>query len=62
LRKDLIYHFVVSAVLAYFLGFAIALTIGILKEYLWDDKMKKGTPDIYDIYADTVGCWLGVLL
>ena len=62
LRKDLVYHFVASAILSAIFGFEIALTTGILKELLWDRYMEQGTEDINDIYADVLGCWVGVLV
>jgi hypothetical protein len=33
----------------------IALLIGGAKEYIWDYKMGKGTPDWYDMLANTLG-------
>jgi hypothetical protein len=33
----------------------IALLIGGAKEYIWDYKMKKGTPEWNDMFANALG-------
>jgi hypothetical protein len=56
-------HFLVSALLLMYLAqflslpdaTIIALLIGGAKEYVWDYKMKKGTPDWYDTFANALG-------
>jgi hypothetical protein len=56
-------HFSVSALLLMYIAqflpllyaTTIALLIGGAKEYIWDYKMKKGTPDWYDMFANTLG-------
>lgn len=41
-------------------AFVIALGVGFLKEYI--DKKKGGTYDPYDIIADFIGCFLGLVI
>jgi hypothetical protein len=56
-------HFLVSALLLMYLAqflpllyaTIIALLIGGAKEYIWDYKMKKGTPEWNDMFANTLG-------
>ena len=70
-------HFLISALMLMYLAeffslmyaTLIALVIGGAKEYIWDYKMKKGTSDWYDMFANTLGVivslgvvWVGRLL
>ena len=60
---DKLLHFLVSALILMYLAqflppiyaTIIALLIGGAKEYIWDYKMKKGTPEWYDMFANTLG-------
>ena len=60
---DKLLHFLGSALLLMYLAqflslpdaTIIALFIGAAKEYIWDYKMKKGTPDWYDMFVNTLG-------
>ena len=47
---------------AFYIGFGIAITIGIVKEYLDSTDPSRHTEDINDIYADFGGATLGSLL
>ena len=40
----------------------LTLLIGGAKEYIWDYKMKKGTPDWYDMFADTLGVLVSLVV
>lgn len=78
LRKDLILHAGVSAVILVLLfnilmlgmapscamGWAvfITLTIGLIKEYWIDDILRDSVADIQDLYADMVGVIIGVIV
>lgn len=78
LRKDLIIHAGVSAVILVLLfnilalimfpmsamlwSVFITLMIGIIKEYLVDDVLRDSTPDIQDLYADLAGVIIGVIV
>ncbi len=78
LRKDLILHAGVSAVILVLLfniltlGMAsscamawsvfITLTIGLIKEYWVDDILRDSTADIQDLYADVAGVIIGVIV
>ena len=78
LRKDLILHAGVSAVILVLLfniltlGIAssrampwavfITLTIGLIKEYWIDDILRDSTADIQDLYADIAGVIIGVIV
>ena len=77
IRKDLIIHAGVSAVmfvlifnllcLCMFPSFAalwstfITLSIGTLKEYLVDKVIRGSYADVQDLYADAIGTMLGVI-
>ena len=78
LRKDLILHAGVSAIILVLLfniltlGIAssramawavfITLTIGLIKEYWIDDILRDSTADIQDLYADIAGVIIGVIV
>ena len=78
LRKDLILHAGVSAVILVLLfniltlgmtsAFAmvcavfITLMIGLFKEYWIDDILRDSTVDIQDLYADAAGVIIGVIV
>lgn len=78
LRKDLIIHAGVSAVILVLLfnilalimfplsavlwSVFITLMIGIIKEYLVDDVLRDSKADIQDLYADIVGVIIGVIV
>jgi len=44
-----------------FVGWAVALAIGILKEFLWDKFLKKGTFSVADLAADFIGSATGLV-
>lgn len=78
LRKDLIIHAGVSAVILVLLfnilalilaplsamlwAVFITLMIGTIKEYLIDDVLRDSTADIQDLYADVAGVVIGVIV
>lgn len=78
LRKDLILHAGVSAIIlvllfnilmlgmtpsfAMLLAVFITLTIGLIKEYWIDDILRDSVADIQDLYADAVGVIIGVIV
>lgn len=78
LRKDLILHAGVSAVIlvllfnilmlgitpsfAMLLAVFITLNIGLIKEYWIDDILRDSVADIQDLYADAVGVIIGVIV
>ena len=78
LRKDLILHAGVSAVIlvllfniltlgmtsafAMLLAVFITLTIGLIKEYWIDDILRDSVADIQDLYADVAGVIIGVIV
>lgn len=78
LRKDLIIHAGVSAVILVLLfnilalilsplsamlwGVFITLMIGTVKEYLIDDILRDSTASVQDLYADMVGVIIGVIV
>lgn len=78
LRKDLILHAGVSAVILVLLfniltlGIAssramawavfITLTIGLIKEYWIDDILRDSTADVQDLCADMAGVIIGVIV
>lgn len=37
------------------LAFLLSLSLGVLKELVWDLWMKKGEPDIYDVVYNIIG-------
>lgn len=43
-------------------GLAAAILIGVLKEAVWDNWLKKGTDDKYDMYATALGGVFGALV
>ena len=43
-------------------GFAAAVLIGVLKEAVWDNWLKKGTDDKYDVIATALGGAFGALV
>ena len=63
-------HILVSLVLCAVLGVflplwaavIIALSVGFIKELVWDLWMEKGTAEWRDIVSDAVGILLGVLI
>ena len=63
IQPDKQLHFLGSALLLMYLAqflpllyaTTIALLIGGAKEYIWDYKMKKGTPDWNDMFANALG-------
>lgn len=78
LRKDLIIHAGVSAVILVLLfnilalimfplsamlwSIFITLMIGTIKEYLVDDVLRDSAADIQDLYADLAGVIIGVIV
>lgn len=78
LRKDLILHAGVSAVIlvllfniltlvitplfAMVLSVFMTLNIGLIKEYWIDYILRDSTVDIQDLYADAVGVIIGVIV
>jgi len=46
----------------FFSGFFIAVLAGILKEYVWDKKLKKGTFEVADILYTALGGAMGLTL
>ena len=78
LRKDLILHAGVSAVIlvllfnilmlgmtpsfAMLLAVFITLMIGLFKEYWIDDILRNSVADIQDLYADIAGVIIGVIV
>ena len=78
LRKDLILHAGVSAVIfvllfnilmlgmtpsfAMLLAVFITLTIGLIQEYWIDDILRDSVADIQDLYADIAGVIIGVIV
>jgi len=59
---DKYWHFVVSFFLCLMFGFMFAMSVGVLKELLFDNYLDGGCADIEDIYADWYGCILGALV
>ena len=41
------------------IGFALMFTIGLLKEFVYDRKFNKGQFELYDIFANWIGCMVG---
>ena len=39
-RKDQVIHCIVSTILCYLLGFPVAITVGVLKEAIWDKAIQ----------------------
>lgn len=78
LRKDLILHAGVSAVIlvllfnilmlgitpsfAMLLAVFMTLNIGLIKEYWIDDILRDSVADIQDLYADIAGVIIGVIV
>lgn len=68
--QDGLAHILVSLVLCAVLGVflplwaavLIALSVGFIKELVWDLWMEKGTAEWRDIVSDAVGILLGVLI
>ena len=70
-QKDKQYHFIGSAILAivfYVLSqsmlgaIVIAIGIGAVKELYHDLYLNKGTPDWYDMLANSLGVIFGIIL
>ena len=70
-QKDKQYHFLGSAILAivfYALtqsiigAIVIAIGIGAVKELYHDLYLNRGTPDIYDMLANSIGVIFGIIL
>ena len=70
-QKDKQYHFVGSAILAivfYMLTQSIlgtivmAIGVGAVKELFYDLYLNRGTPDIYDMLANSIGVIFGIIL
>jgi hypothetical protein len=63
IQPDKQLHFLVSALLLIYLAqfmpllyaTILALLIGGAKEYVWDYKLGKGTPEWYDMFANALG-------
>lgn len=62
MMKDKLYHFFVGAWLGFFLinispfyGFGAVILIALGKEIVWDDWMKKGTPELWDFVFTVMG-------
>jgi len=68
--QDGLAHILVSLVLCTVLGVflplwaavLITLSVGFIKELVWDLWLKKGTAEWRDIVSDAVGILLGVLI
>lgn len=68
--QDGLAHILVSLVLCAVLGVflplwaavLITLSVGFIKELVWDKLLKKGTAEWRDIIADAVGVLLGVFI
>ena len=68
--QDGLTHILVSLVLCAVLGMflplwaavLITLSVGFIKELVWDLWMEKGTAEWRDIVSDAVGILLGVLI
>lgn len=68
--QDGLTHILVSLVLCAVLGVflplwaavLITLSVGFIKELVWDKLLKKGTAEWRDIIADAVGVLLGVFI
>ena len=43
-------------------GLAAAVLIGVLKEAVWDNWLKRGTDDKYDMYATALGGVFGAVV
>jgi len=46
----------------YLIGFSTAIIFGATKEYIFDYKMKKGTPEWMDFFATVLGGLLGYFI
>ena len=70
IQRDKKLHFIGSAGMTIVLGMfmhiwlaaVIALTVGILKELVHDHLLKKGNCEWGDIYANTAGVAVGVII
>ena len=71
LQKDKQYHFTVSAILAIVFyiftqsiiwAILISLSIGAVKELYHDLYLNRGTPDWYDMLANSLGVIFGIIL
>lgn len=47
--------FTFAVLTKYWIGLIIALTFSLLKEFLWDKKLKKGTYEVADLIANGLG-------
>jgi hypothetical protein len=54
--------FLIPRLAIFFAGFAAALIIGFLKEWIWDEVLKKGVADTYDWLATIYGGIVGGVL
>lgn len=39
----------------FFIGLTVAITVSLLKEFLWDKKLKKGCFEIMDLISNCLG-------
>lgn len=66
---DKLLHFLISALMvlclnAFFnpaISAGVVILIGVAKEAIWDYLLKKGTPELEDIFADLLGVVFGSL-
>ena len=78
MRRDLVQHFIGGALIAAMValafsrdldvltsalvGLTVAVLVGVLKEAVWDNWLKKGTDDKYDVIATALGGAFGALV
>jgi hypothetical protein len=67
IAQDKVLHLVISTLGVIAMGMAlplwlaamVMLTVGLLKEIVWDRYMGRGDPDTWDFVADAAGVGLG---
>lgn len=69
MAKDKIYHLIAGFVIALgfglinpLLGLAAGIAAGLAKDIIWDWYLKRGTFEVLDIIATTVGAILGTAI
>ena len=67
---DKILHIIASALItlvailstSVLIGLIIGISAGLIKEFIWDLKLKKGQFDVYDIFANFFGVLVGAFI
>lgn len=54
--------FTLSVLSSYWVGLAVAIIASLLKEFVWDKKLKKGCFEIADLVSNCLGILEGTLV